>query len=255
MSAGRAGSAGGRAIVLGGTSEIALAIVRELQRHAPREVALVGRDVDGLARAADTLRAAGCPQVIAVELDALDTDRHAEAVGEAFERLGGGDIVILAVGLLGERGGMPADVAGALDVLRVNVVGAGSLLIQAARRLQEGGGGQLVVLSSVAAERPRRGNAVYGASKAALDALAQGLGDELREQNVRVLVVRPGFVHTRMTEGLQPAPLSSTPEAVARVVVEGLDGRADTVWAPRTLRWLMLVVRMLPRSVLRRMKQ
>ncbi|HWX95488.1 MAG TPA: SDR family NAD(P)-dependent oxidoreductase [Solirubrobacteraceae bacterium] len=255
MSAERAGSAGGRVIVLGGTSEIALATVRELQGRAPREVALVGRDADGLARAASTLQAAGAPQVITVKLDALDTGRHAEALAEAFERLGGADIVILAVGLLGERGGMPADVARALEVLQVNVVGTGSLLIQAARRLQEGGGGQLVVLSSVAAERPRRGNAVYGASKAAIDALAQGLGDELREQNVRVLVVRPGFVHTRMTEGLQPAPLSTTPEAVARVVVEGLDGRAHTVWAPRALRWLMLVVRMLPRPILRRMKQ
>ncbi|TMK23762.1 MAG: SDR family NAD(P)-dependent oxidoreductase [Actinobacteria bacterium] len=255
MSAERSGSSGGRVIVLGGTSEIALATVRELQGRAPREVALVGRDADALARAASTLHAAGCPQVLTVELDALDTDRHAEAIGEAFERLGGGDIVILAVGLLGERGGMPADVAGALEVLRVNVVGSGSLLIQSARRLREQGGGQLVVLSSVAAERPRRGNAVYGASKAALDALAQGLGDELREQNVRVLVVRPGFVHTRMTEGLAPAPLSSTPEAVARAIVDGLDSGAHTVWAPRKLRWLMLVVRMLPRPLLRRMKQ
>jgi decaprenylphospho-beta-D-erythro-pentofuranosid-2-ulose 2-reductase len=255
VSAEHAGSAGGRVIVLGGTSEIALATVRELQGRAPREVALVGRDPEGLARAAQTLQVAGCPQVVTVELDALDIDRHAERVGEAFERLGGGDIVILAAGVLGERGGMPADVASAVEVLKVNVVGAGSLLIEAARRLRERGGGQLIVLSSVAAERPRRGNAVYGASKAALDALAQGLGDELREDNVRVLVVRPGFVHTRMTEGLQPAPLSTTPEAVARVVVEGLDSRAHTVWAPHALRWLMLIVRMLPRSIVRRMKQ
>lgn len=113
----------------------------------------------------------------------------------------------------------------------------------------------LIVLSSVAAERPRRGNAVYGASKAALDSLAQALGDDLREQNVRILVVRPGFVHTRMTEGLAPAPLSTTPEAVARVVADGLESGAQTVWAPRALRWLMLVVRMLPRPLLRRMKQ
>jgi decaprenylphospho-beta-D-erythro-pentofuranosid-2-ulose 2-reductase len=251
----RAGSAGRRVIVLGGTSEIGLATVRELQRRSPREVALVGRDGEALAGAASSLQAAGCPQVATVQLDALDLGRHAAAVGEAFEHLGGADIVILAVGVLGERGGMPTDVAGAVEVLQVNAVGAGSLLIEAARRLQEGGGGQLVVLSSVAAERPRRGNAVYGASKAALDALAQALGDDLGERGVRVLVVRPGFVHTRMTEGLEPAPLSTTPEAVARVVVEGLDGKAHTVWAPRALRWLMLVVRMLPRSILRRTKQ
>jgi decaprenylphospho-beta-D-erythro-pentofuranosid-2-ulose 2-reductase len=242
-------------VVLGGTSEIALATVSELQRRLPREVVLVGRDGEALARAASALQAAGCPRVATVELDALDLGRHAEAVGQAFERLGGADIVILALGVLGERGGMPSDVAGAVEVLQVNVVGAGSLLIESARRLQEGGGGQLVVLSSVAAERPRRGNAVYGASKAALDALAQALGDDLAEHGVRVLVVRPGFVHTRMTEGLDPAPLATTPDAVARAIVEGLDGKAHTVWAPRGLRWLMLVVRMLPRSILRRMKQ
>jgi decaprenylphospho-beta-D-erythro-pentofuranosid-2-ulose 2-reductase len=242
-------------VVLGGTSEIALATVRELQSRSPREVALVGRDNDALALASSALQAAGCPQVTTVELDALELDRHAAAVGEAFQHLGGADIVIVAVGLLGERGGMPADISRAVEVLQVNAVGAGSLVIEAARRLEEGGGGQLVVLSSVAAERPRRGNAVYGASKAALDSLAQALGDDLRERGVRVLVVRPGFVHTRMTEGLEPAPLSTTPEAVAKVVVEGLDGDADTVWAPRPLRWLMLVVRMLPRRILRRMKQ
>jgi decaprenylphospho-beta-D-erythro-pentofuranosid-2-ulose 2-reductase len=255
VSAERVGSAGRRVIVLGGTSQIALEIVRELQRRGPREVALVGRDPEALVRAARAVQSDGDPAAVTVQVDALQTERHAEAVGDAFERLGGADIVILAVGVLGERGGMPTDVAGAVQVLEVNAVGAGSLLIQAARRLRDAGGGALVVLSSVAAERPRRGNAVYGASKAGIDSLAQALGDDLREENVRVLVVRPGFVHTRMTEGLQPAPLATTPQAVARAVVEGLDRGAHTVWAPRSLRWLMLVVRMLPRRILRRIKQ
>ena len=255
MSATAADSSGRRVLVLGGTSEIALATVRELQSRSPREVALVGRDAQALAGAAGALEAAGCPQISTVELDVLDAGRHVAAVGEAFERLGGADIVIVAVGILGERGGLPSETVAAAEVLQVNTVGAGSLLIEAARRLADGGGGQLVVLSSVAAERPRRGNAVYGASKAALDALAQALGDDLHERGVRVLVVRPGFVHTRMTQGLDPAPLSTTPQAVAKVIVDGLDGSAHTVWAPRALRWLMLVVRMLPRPILRRMKQ
>jgi len=242
-------------VVLGGTSEIAVAIVRELQHRAPREVALVGRDSSALARAAADLHAAGCERAVTLELDALQVDRHAELVAEAFDRLGGADIVVLAVGLLGERGGLPADVAGAVEVLQVNVVGAGSLLIHAAQRLRDGGGGALVVLSSVAAERPRRGNVVYGASKAGLDALAQGLGDALADEGVRVLVVRPGFVHTRMTRGLDPAPLSTTPQAVATVAVDGLDRGAHTVWAPPSLRWLMLVLKMLPRPLFRRIRQ
>jgi decaprenylphospho-beta-D-erythro-pentofuranosid-2-ulose 2-reductase len=250
-----AGSGGRRVLVLGGTSEIALAIVRELQSRAPREVALVGRNPGGLARAAAELTGAGCAPVLTFELDALDLDRHERVIGRAIDELGGADIVILAAGVLGERGGLPTDVSAALDVLQVNLVGAGSLFIHSALRLRAQGFGTLVVLSSVAAERPRRANAVYGASKAGLDALAQGVGDELHEDGVRVLVVRPGFVHTRMTQGLQPAPLSTTPQALARVVVDGLDDGAHTVWAPPALRWLMVVVRMLPRPLFRRLRQ
>jgi decaprenylphospho-beta-D-erythro-pentofuranosid-2-ulose 2-reductase len=255
MSGSGAGSAGRRVVVLGGSSEIAAAIVRELQSRAPREVALLGRDPDALARTAEDLTGAGCPTVLTFELDALDLDRHERLIGEAVEQLGGVDIVILAVGVLGERGGLPEDIPAALDVLQVNLVGAGSLLIHAARRLRSQGAGTLLVLSSVAAERARGANVVYGASKAGLDALAQGLGDALHDDGVRVLVVRPGFVHTRMTRGLAPAPLSTTPQALARVVVDGLDRKAHTVWAPSTLRWLMIVVRMLPRPLFRRLKQ
>lgn len=254
MSARRSGSAGRRVIVLGGSSEIGLAIVHELQRRAPREVALLGRNPDALARAATGLHAAGCPRAVTLALDAARTDQHAAVVEEAVERLGGVDIAILAVGVLGERGGMPSDIAAAVELLAVNLVGAGSLLLLIARAMRAGGGGAIVVLSSAAAERPRRANAVYGASKAGLDALAQGLGDELRDDRVHVLVVRPGFVHTRMTRGLQPAPLSTTPQAVADVVVDGLDRGAHTVWAPPLLHWLMLVLRLLPRPLFRRIR-
>lgn len=251
----RAWSSGSRVLLLGGTSEIGLAIVRELQLRAPREVALLGRDGAALARAAEGLRTAGCARVVSLELDALEADRHGAVIDDAFAQLGGGDIVVLAVGVLGERGGLPEDIAGALETLRVNLEGAGSLLMHAARALRDGGGGALIVLSSVAAERPRRANAVYGASKAGLDALAQGLGDDLHSEGVHVLVVRPGFVRTRMTEGLKPAPLSSTPAEVARVAVEGLDRGAHTVWAPRALRPLMLALRTLPRPLFRRIGQ
>jgi decaprenylphospho-beta-D-erythro-pentofuranosid-2-ulose 2-reductase len=255
VSSAHPGSTGRRVIVLGGTSEIALAIVGELQRRAPREVVLVGRDGDALAGAAADLRAAGCPRATTLALEAMDTGAHAQLVDQAFAELGGADIVILAVGILGERGGLPADIAAAVEVLQVNVVGAGSLLMHAAGRLRDGGGGALVVLSSVAAERPRPANVVYGASKAGLDALARGLGDALHDEGVRVLVVRPGFVRTRMTEGLEPAPFATDPQAVAGVVLDGLDRGAQVVWAPRVLRWLMLVVRMLPRPLFRRMRQ
>lgn len=247
-------AAGRRVVLLGGTSEIAMAIARELQGRAPRELALIGRDVDALKQAAAELAGAGCQRVLTFELDALDLERHEQVIGEAFEELGGADIVIIAVGVLGERGGLPEDVPGAVEVLQVNLVGAGSMLMHSARKLRERGSGTLVVLSSVAGERARAANVVYGASKAGLDALAQGLGDAMHDQGVRVLVVRPGFVRTRMTQGLDDAPLSTTPSAVARVAVDGLERGAHTVWAPPALRWLMVAVRALPRSLFRRLR-
>lgn len=271
---------GRRVLVLGGSSQIALAIVRELASRGPLEVALMGRDRGRLEQAAALLReTGGCERVLTGELDALRTGDHEQALARAIDGLGGVDVAILALGALGERGpGLPRGpsraegfapalaglapghvdrasdpVDGALDVLRVNLVGCASLLLRVAGRLRDQCGGTLVVLSSVAAERPRRSNAVYGASKAGLDALAQALGDELRPSGARVLVVRPGFVHTRMTAGLRPAPLSTTPQAVARVVADGLRRGSHTVWAPRSLRWVMWAVRLIPRPVFRRL--
>jgi decaprenylphospho-beta-D-erythro-pentofuranosid-2-ulose 2-reductase len=246
-----AGASGRGILVLGGTSEIALAIVRELLRSAPREVVLAGRDGAGLAAAADALTGAGAAGVSTLELDAVALDSHEAALAEAFARLGGADIVLLAVGLLGERGGVPRDVDDALEVLRVNVLGAGSLLIRSARLLRAQGSGTIVVLSSVAGERVRASNVVYGAAKAGLDALAQGLADALHGDGVRVLVVRPGFVRTKMTRGLAAAPFATEPTQVAAVVVRGLERGQSVVWAPPALRWLMLAVRMLPRSIFR----
>lgn len=248
--------AGRRVLVLGGTSEIALAIVRALQSRSSCEVVLAGRDLPALETAAEQLRARGCARVSTLELDAIDIDRHEQAVAQAFAELGGGaDIVIVAVGVLGERGALPDDLNGAVRTLQVNLVGAGSLLMFAAGHMRAQGHGSIVVLSSVAAERPRRANAVYGASKAGLDALAQGLGDELGERGVQVLVVRPGFVRTRMTRGLDPAPFATTPEAVAQVVLGGLDRGSHTVWAPPALRWLMVVLKLLPRPLFRRLRR
>jgi len=255
VSAARAGASGRRVILLGGTSEIGLAIVVALERLQPREVVLAGRDAEALERAGQALRAEGVERALTLELDALDLASHRAAMEQAFALLGGAEIVILAVGVLGARGGLSEDLDGAVEVLQVNTVGAGSLLLHAARRMREAGGGTIVVLSSAAAERPRAAVAVYGASKAGLDSLAQGLGDELHGQGVRVVVVRPGFVHTRMTAGLAPAPLASTPGEVARAVVAGLERGAHTVWAPRGARPLLVVLRLLPRPLLRRLRR
>jgi decaprenylphospho-beta-D-erythro-pentofuranosid-2-ulose 2-reductase len=254
VSAAAAGVQRRRIVVLGGTSEIAQAIVTELSGAGACAVCLVGRDSAALASAADGLDRAGAAEVhTQAGLDALDTGSHRAVLDSAVQLLGGVDLILLAVGVLGERGGLPDDIAGAVAVLDVNAVGCGSLLMESADLLRRRSGGTIVVLSSIAAERPRRSNAVYSASKAALDGLSQGLADALRPAGVRIMVVRPGFVHTRMTQGLAPAPLACRPEVVAKATVRGLSGGAQTVWAPGSLRLVALAMRVMPRAVFRRL--
>ena len=241
-----------RVLLLGGTSEIGLAIVRRLAQDTPVAPYLLGRDAGRLDTALATLGGGALGETDILDADATDT--HAAVIDRAFERAGGFDVVIMAVGLLGAQDGLDADPAVATDVMRVNFVGCGSLVMAAMRALRaQGRPGTIVVLSSVAAERPRAANAVYGAAKAGLDALAQGLADASSATGPRVLVVRPGFVRTRMTAGLPAAPFTTSPEAVAEATVRGLAGRAHTVWVPGVLRVIFAVLRHLPRAIYRRL--
>jgi decaprenylphospho-beta-D-ribofuranose 2-oxidase len=250
-----ASAAGGErgVLLIGGTSEIGLAIVRRLGSVGPVRPFLLGRDPDGLARAAASLEQSLGARAEHDLLDADDVGAHEATVARAFERAGGFDVVVLAVGVLGAQAGLEAEREEAMRVMRVNFLGGGSLLLAALRALRRQGHGTLVVLSSAAVERPRASNAVYGAAKAGLDSLAQGLADASAGSGVRVLVVRPGFVRTRMTEGLKPAPFATTPEAVAAATVAALSGSAHTIWVPHVLRYVFAVLRHLPRPVYRRL--
>ena len=138
--------------------------------------------------------------------------------------------------------------------MRVNFPGASSLLRERLRQLRQRGEGTLVLLSSAAAERPRSSNPIYGAAKADLDALAQALSDAIASRRVRVLVVRPGFVETRMTADLTPAPFATTPEVVASATVAALRGRAGTIWVPGRLRPIFAILRHLPRGTYRKLR-
>jgi len=243
---------GRRILLVGGSSEIGLSIVRRLADDGHGAVCLLGRDRERLDAAATRL-AHGGEAVSVVLADADEPGSHERAVAEAFAVTGGFDVVIVAIGRLGAQAGLDADPAEAAEVMRVTFLGAGSLMLHCLRRLRDQGHGTLIVLSSVAGERPRAANAVYGAAKAGLDALAQGLGDAVAGTGVRVLVVRPGFVRTRMTAGLPAAPMSVAPEQVADATVKALGGRAHTVWVPGRLRFVFAVLRHLPRSIFRRL--
>ncbi len=242
-----------RVLVLGGSSEIGLAITRRLAADGGAQVYLLGRDRSRLQTALATLERDGSAGGEFDLIDADDLPSHGETIGRAFNRDGGFDVVVLAVGVLGAQSGLDAEPAEAEAVMRVNFLGCGSLMLHCLRRLRQQGGGTLIVLSSVAAERPRAGNAIYGAAKAGLDALAQGLSDATATDGVRVLVVRPGFVATRMTSGLPRAPFATTPEAVADATVRALDRGSHTVWAPGRLRYVFALLRHLPRALYRRL--
>jgi decaprenylphospho-beta-D-erythro-pentofuranosid-2-ulose 2-reductase len=245
------------ALVLGGTSEIALATVRRLVDARCRRVVLAVRDPAAADAPAAELRARGV-EVEVVEFDALDTGSHGKVIGDVFggdDRDDGDngdiDLVLLAFGVLGDQADFDADPEAAADAARINYVGAVSAGLVVAGHLRRQGHGTLVVLSSVAAERPRRSNYVYGSTKAGLDAFAQGLGDALVGTGARVMVVRPGFVHTRMTAGMEAQPFATTPEVVATQIVRGLERGSDTVWAPSVVRWMFVVLRHLPRPLWR----
>ncbi|GGT89671.1 decaprenylphospho-beta-D-erythro-pentofuranosid-2-ulose 2-reductase [Streptomyces lateritius] len=238
-------------LLLGGTSEIGLATARRLIARRTRTVWLAGRPSPALTAAADSLRALGA-DVRTVPFDALDTESHEERLGKIFTQ-GDIDLVLLAFGILGDQARDEADPLAAVRVAQTNYTGAVSAGLVCARALQSQGHGSLVVLSSVAGERARRANFIYGSSKAGLDAFAQGLGDALHGTGVHVMVVRPGFVRSKMTAGLAEAPLATTPETVARAIELGLRRRSETVWVPGALRVVMSALRHVPRPVFRRL--
>jgi decaprenylphospho-beta-D-erythro-pentofuranosid-2-ulose 2-reductase len=238
-------------LVLGGGSEIATATVGQLARARCRTVVLAGRDPDRLGPVADELLAAGATTVDTVTFDATDTASHERVIDEVWAAHPDLDLVLMAVGVLGDQERFDEDPAAAAHAAIVNYVGAVSSGLAAARHLREQGHGTLAVISSVAGERTRADNFVYGSTKAGLDAFAQGLGDQLAGTGATVMVVRPGFVRTKMTAHMPDGPMATTADAVATDIVAGLRKGAHTVWSPAKLRPVFAVMKVLPRPVWR----
>lgn len=236
-------------LILGGTSEIALATARRLIARRARTVWLGGRPSPELERAAEHLRELGA-DTRTVAFDALDSEAHESALGKVFAE-GDVDLVLFAFGVLGDQATDERDPVAAARVAQTNYTGAVSAGLVCARALQEQGHGSLVVLSSVAGERARRWDFIYGSSKAGLDTFAQGLGDALHGTGVHVMVVRPGSVRQRGSARRGDGPLSTTPERIAAAIELGLRRRSDVVWVPGSLRLVMSALRHVPRPVFR----
>ncbi|RSM34862.1 KR domain-containing protein [Amycolatopsis balhimycina DSM 5908] len=264
----------GTVLVLGGRSEIGLAVAKRLVSGDTRRFVLAARPGADLAAEVAALREAGAETVETAEFDADDL----AAQGPFLEKVAAGHgplgVVVLAFGILGDQARAETDAAHATAIVHTDYVAQVGVLTHAANLLRAQGHGSLVVFSSVAGVRVRRANYVYGSAKAGLDGFASGLADALHCDNrgsapgrglrhpgprkrggsgVHLLLVRPGFVIGRMTEGMTPAPFSSTPDQVADATVAALRRGRGVVWVPGILRTVFFGMRFLPRAIWRRM--
>ena len=237
-------------LLLGGTSEIALAIAGKYARSGLR-VVLAARPSDRRSAAVTELTSLGC-EVTEVDLDARDHESHVATVDQAFSG-GDIDIAVIAFGLLGDPEQAWHDPDLALELAEVNYTAPVHLGVLLGQRMQAQAHGWIVALSSVAGERVRRSNFVYGSTKAGFDGFFLGLGEALRDYGVHVLVVRPGFVKSKMTSGLDEAPLAVTPDQVAESVVEAIKSKRELIWVPGPLRVVMSGLRHVPRPLFRKL--
>ncbi|MTD57472.1 SDR family NAD(P)-dependent oxidoreductase [Amycolatopsis pithecellobii] len=242
----------GTVLVLGGRSEIGLAVAQRLVEPG-RTVVLAARRSDDLGEQEALLRKAGAESVARVEFDADDLARHRPVLDEVVAQHGPIDVVVVAFGILGDQQRAENDAAHAAAVVHTDYLAHVHVLTEIANVLRAQGHGTIVVFSSVAGIRVRRANYVYGSAKAGLDGFASGLADALHGGPVRLLLVRPGFVIGRMTEGMSPAPFSSTPDQVADATVAALRRGRGEVWVPAVLRPAFFLMRLLPRAVWRRL--
>ncbi len=239
-----------RVILFGGTSEIGLAILAALDLPDDAEIILAGRDEQRLTAAGKELPG----RVRTLAYDALDTRGHQALIDAVFAEAPV-DLVISAAGVLIGQDELDRDVQRAAELIQANFTGHVSTLLAVGEKLRAQGRGTIVVLSSVAAVRPRKANPVYGSAKAGLDAFARGFADRLHGSGVRVVLVRPGFVIGRMTAGMPAAPLATTPAAVGRATAAALRRGQDTVWVPPALAALADALKLVPRPLWRRISR
>jgi decaprenylphospho-beta-D-erythro-pentofuranosid-2-ulose 2-reductase len=238
-------------LLLGGTSDIALAIAHRYAKDHELRVVLAARPGERRAAAAEELRSLSAT-VAEVDLEARDVGSHAATVEQAFSG-GDIDIAVIAFGLLGDPEQAWRDPDAVLELAEVNYTAPVHFGVRIAARMRAQGHGCIVALSSVAGERIRRSNFVYGSTKAGFDGFFLGLGEALRDHGVRVLVARSGFVKSKMTRGLDPAPLAVTPDDVADAIVAAVKAKRELIWVPAPMRAVMSGLRHVPRPIFRKL--
>jgi decaprenylphospho-beta-D-erythro-pentofuranosid-2-ulose 2-reductase len=241
-----------RILVLGATSGIAEACIR-LWANRGDALYLVARNEDKLAVVAADARTRGASHIGSAVANLDDTNAHAEVLAHAINSLGGLDVAFLALGVLGDQGDAEKNFATAGQILHTNFVAPVSLLTWLANYAAQRHAGTLAVLSSVAGERGRKSNYVYGSSKAGLTAFVDGLRNRIDRDGVRVMTIKPGPVKTAMTEGMKGSAKFADVEAVAASLVKAIDRGDDVVYVPGIWRVIMAVIRAIPERVFKKM--
>jgi decaprenylphospho-beta-D-erythro-pentofuranosid-2-ulose 2-reductase len=240
-------------LVLGGTSEIGLAICERYLQNAHARIVLAAMPNDpGRDDAVAQMKAAGARSVELIDFEATEPESHPKMIEAAFAN-GDVDVAIVAFGILGDAEELWQNQQKAVLAAEINYTAAVSVGVLLGEKMRAQGFGQIIAMSTVAGERVRRSNFVYGSSKAGLDGFYLGLAEALREYGVRVLVIRPGQVRTRMSAHIKEAPLTVDKEYVANLAVTASAKGKELVWAPAAFRYVMMVLRHIPRSIFRKL--
>jgi decaprenylphospho-beta-D-erythro-pentofuranosid-2-ulose 2-reductase len=242
-----------RAALLGATKGMGRALARLMAARGDALV-LLGRDATDLERSARDLEVRGGARIATAACDLERPETFAPALAAAEATLGGLDAVVVTAGLFATQDQLEADPLLTHRLLLVDFTNTVVFCEEARRRLLARGGGTLCVFSSVAGERGRKPVVLYGAAKAGLTRYLEGLDHRFRAAGLRTVCVKPGFVRTSMTDGLPAPPFAGEPDAVARRVLSAIDDGTPVVYAPGAWRWVMLVIRSLPRFVMRRVQ-
>jgi short-subunit dehydrogenase len=242
-----------RILIIGATSAIASATAR-LYAARGASLFLVARDVQRLDDIAADLRVRGASSVASVSLDVMDTTRHAAAINEAMTSLGGVDVALIAHGTLPDPVAVQQSVDTLLESWAINATSVITLSTLIAQRLESQGSGTLAVIGSVAGDRGRSSNYVYGAAKAAIATFLSGLRQRLRPVGVHVLTIKPGFVDTPMTSAFKKGALWAQPDDIARGIVRAVEGRQNVVYLPSFWRLIMWVIRLIPEPIFVRLR-
>jgi len=240
-------------LIVGATSAIAQATARLHADHGD-QIYLAGRDVTRLQQVADDLIARGADKVGLMAIDLTHEARHTELLDAAHAHMDGLDTVLIAHGTLPNQTDCEADFELAREAIDSNFMSAAALLTQVAQRFSSQGHGTIAAIGSVAGDRGRASNYIYGSAKGALEIFLSGLRNRLNPQGIRVVTIKPGFVDTPMTADLPKGPLWASPDKIARGIYKSMSAGPEVVYLPEFWRLIMLIIKLLPEPLFKRLK-